>query len=207
MPRAAGAVGGGLRSSVRAILGASASGNGQASAPGRHLLLRVDERDRRRGAGRWLAVLGLDVERRARLRELDRHPDVADVLLEPGRPDRVGHASDLLAVVWTGQYPLISARSSSPSSSMPTSLRSTPLRAELLERGLADVVLRLVLHQALEAHHVERRVVERHVRAVVEDAGLDPAGLARRDRPDAELLARPHDRVPQRRRPSSSRGG
>ena len=31
---------------------------------------------------------------------------------------------------------------------------------ELLERGLPDVVLRLLLHQALQAHHVKRGVPE-----------------------------------------------
>src|SRR3990172_8238425 len=50
-----------------------------------HLLLRVEERDRRRGADER-AVLGLDVELGPRLGELDRHPHVADVLLQPRRP-------------------------------------------------------------------------------------------------------------------------
>ena len=69
--------------------------------------------------------------------------------------------------------------------------------ADLLERRLADVVGVLRLDQPFEPHHLERVVLDRHVRAVVEDAGLDPARLARRDRPD---LVRPpglHDPVPQ----------
>ena len=70
-------------------------------------------------------------------------------------------------------------------------------RADLLEGGLADVVGVLRLDEPLEAHDVERRVVDRHVRAVVEDAGLDPARLARRDRPDVVRLARLHQPVPQ----------
>src|SRR2546428_3912282 len=51
----------------------------------RYLLLRIDERDRRRRAGQ-LAVLGLDVECRPGLGELDGHPHVSDVLFETRRP-------------------------------------------------------------------------------------------------------------------------
>jgi hypothetical protein len=44
---------------------------------------------------------------------------------------------------------------------MPTSLRSTPFATDPFQRVLADVVLRLLLDQALEAHHVERGVGQR----------------------------------------------
>ena len=71
------------------------------------------------------------------------------------------------------------------------------LRADLLERRLADVVGVLRLDQPLEAHDLERLVGDGHVRAVVEDAGLDAARLARRDRPDVVRLAGLHDPVPQ----------
>src|SRR5436190_360666 len=70
-------------------------------------------------------------------------------------------------------------------------------RADRLERGLADVVRLLLLDEPLEAGDVERRVIDRHVRAIVEDARLDPASLARRDRPDAVRLARLEHAVPQ----------
>src|SRR5262245_63890631 len=68
---------------------------------------------------------------------------------------------------------------------------------DLLERRLADVVGRLRLDEPLEAHDLERVVLDRHVRAVVEDAGLDPAGLDGRHRPDAELPAGLEHAVPQ----------
>ena len=80
---------------------------------------------------------------------------------------------------------------------MPTSLRLTPAAADLLEGGLADVVGLLRLDQPLEAHDLERVVGDRHVRAVVEDAGLDAARLARRDRADVVGPAGLHDPVPQ----------
>jgi hypothetical protein len=70
------------------------------------------------------------------------------------------------------------------------------LPAEPLERLLADVVLRLVLDEPLEARDVKRRVGDREVGSAVEDARLDAATLVRRDRPDRELLAGRHDRVP-----------
>jgi hypothetical protein len=92
-----------------------------------HLLLGVEERDR--GGLRWPrpAVRSHDLERIAGSGERDRDPDVADVPLEPRRPDRS-------VTVPTGS-PLDSAShlrdssngSASPSTSMPTSLRLTPL--------------------------------------------------------------------------------
>jgi hypothetical protein len=91
----------------------------------------------------------------------------------------------------------ISNGSASPSNSIPTSFRSTPRRPDRLERVLADVVGVLRLDQALQAHDLERVVRDRHVRAVVEDPGLDPARLRRRDRPDVVRPAGVHDPVPQ----------
>ena len=72
-----------------------------------------------------------------------------------------------------------------------------PFGARSLERVLPDVVLRLILHEALEPHDVERRVTRGHVGAEVEDPRLDPARFARRDRANRMLLARGHDRVPE----------
>src|SRR4029079_13176856 len=66
-----------------------------------------------------------------------------------------------------------------------------------LQRVLADVVLRLILDQALKAHHVEGGVLDRDVGAPVEDAGLRPARLVRRYRAGVVLGAGLHDRVPQ----------
>ena len=45
-----------------------------------------------------VAALGRDVDGRAGLGQLDRHPHEADVLLEAGGPHRVGDVADLLAV-------------------------------------------------------------------------------------------------------------
>ena len=79
----------------------------------------------------------------------------------------------------------------------PDQLAIDALVTKLFQRSLTDVVLRLLFDQVLEAHHVERGVAEADVRAPVEDASLDPSGLARCDRPDVELLTRRRDRVPQ----------
>ena len=66
----------------------------------------------------------------------------------------------------------------------------------LLERGLADVVG--VLGSTSRSRPMTGTgVVDGHVRAVVEDAGLDPACLARRDRADVVRLAGLHDPIPQ----------
>ena len=54
-------------------------------------------------AGPAAAVGRLDLEGDARLGQADRHPHVADVLLEPRRPDEVGHGPDRVAVVERGQ--------------------------------------------------------------------------------------------------------
>src|SRR5262245_15040078 len=70
-----------------------------ASLPERHLLPGVEERDRRGLRAPQVAVGREDLERRAGLGELDRHPDVADVALEPRAPDEVRDATDLLALV------------------------------------------------------------------------------------------------------------
>ena len=72
----------------------------------------------------------------------------------------------------------------------PDELAADALRPDRLEGVLADVVGRLRFDEPLEPHDLERVVVDRHVRAVVEDAGLDPARLARGDRADPVRLAR-----------------
>src|SRR5688500_8293894 len=71
------------------------------------------------------------------------------------------------------------------------------LRPDPLQRVLADVVLWLVLDEPLQTHHVQRRVGDRHIRAVVEDARLDTARLAGCDRLDTELLPRVGDGAPE----------
>ena len=116
--------------------------------------------------------------------------------LEARRPDGVGHAADVPPAVMGGprhgdpRQRL--ARVELDADQLAVDARS----AQRLERLLADVVLRLLLDQPLEARDVKRRVGEREVGAAVEDAGLDPPGLVRGDRPDRELLAGRHDRVP-----------
>ena len=145
---------------------------------------------------RHVAVLGLDREPRARSGQVDRHPDVADVPLEAGRPDRVGDAPDEPPVVMRRPRHGDAREGLARLELDADELAVDALPAEPLERLLADVVLRLLLDQPLEARDVKRRVGEREVGAAVEDAGLDAAGLVRRDRPDRELLAGGHDRVP-----------
>ncbi len=70
--------------------------------------------------------------------------------------------------------------------------------ADLLERRARDeLVLVVELDEPLETGDLERVVRDVHVVAVVEDAGLDAALVARRDRAQLELLAGGHDRVPE----------
>src|SRR5512132_4512045 len=64
------------------------------------------------------------------------------------------------------------------------------------ERILADEV-GVELDQALHAGHVERRVLHRHVVAVVEDPGLEPPLVARGDRADPRWSSRLHHAVPE----------
>ncbi len=70
------------------------------------------------------------------------------------------------------------------------------LRGEPDERVLADEVRR-ELDEALHPAHVQRRVLHRHVVAVVEDPGLEPPLVARRDRTDPVRRPRLHHAVPE----------
>ena len=129
--------------------------------------------------------------------EADRDPDVADVLLEPGRPDQVGHGADRLAARQRVALARELERERVAGDLDADQLAVDARHADLLERRLADVVGVLRLDEPLETHDLERGVVDGHVRAVVEDAGLDPACLARGDRADVVRLAGVHDPVPQ----------
>src|SRR5205085_4222596 len=80
-PPAAEASAGGRRSSVFAN-----RRPGLLQGAGRHLLLRIDERDGRGGADER-TVLRFAVQLVALFGEVARNLDVPDVLLEPGRPD------------------------------------------------------------------------------------------------------------------------
>src|SRR5437899_4368471 len=75
-----------------------------------------------------------------------------------------------------------------------------PLRAFVIdacEGRLADEVARLVeVHGPSEADLV-RIVLDRHVRAVVQDARLDPADIRGTRGPEVVLLPRLHDGVPE----------
>ena len=142
-------------------------------------------------------MLRLDIQRVARIGERDRDPDVADVLLEARRPDGVRHVSDLRRAGPDGpvlrhlgaEFVTLELDAHEPAIDSGAS--------HLLQRGLPDVVLGLVLDEAFEPHDVEGRVAETEVRPVVEDPALDPTRLAGSDGPDVELLTGRGDRVPQ----------
>src|SRR5690349_11909420 len=70
----------------------------RSGVPEGNLLLRVDERDRGRPAGPLPTVRGEDLQVPAGPAQLDRQPDVADVLLEARRPDQVGDRAHRLSV-------------------------------------------------------------------------------------------------------------
>jgi hypothetical protein len=72
-----------------------------------------------------------------------------------------------------------------------------PPATDPLECRLPDVVGFLLLHQPLQAGDLEGVVGQAHVGAVVEDPGLDPARLARRDRTDVVRATGLHDPLPQ----------
>src|SRR5262245_27708575 len=169
-------------------------------APGsaeRHGLLRVEERDGSRLRRPDPAVGRHDLELVAGAGQLDRDPHVADVPLEPRRPDQVGDRPDRLAV---GQRIALARELERERVALDLDadqLAADALDPDLLEGRLADVVRLLRLDQPLETHDLERVVVEGHVRAVVEDAGLDPPRLARGDRADVVGPAGVHDPVPQ----------
>src|SRR5581483_1455878 len=162
----------------------------------RDLLPGVDERDRRGGADD-VPVLGLDVDARPRFGELDGNPDVADVPLESGRPHGVGHPADLLAVPDDRPEPGELRLEGIATELEPDEFAANALASDALQGLLADVVLRLFLHESLEAHDLEWVVLERHIRVVVHDARLDPPGFHRGGRANVELLARGHHGVPQ----------
>src|SRR5436190_19414615 len=146
-----GATCGGLRSStsLRIVRGSLQRGRG-------HLLARIHERQGGRRCDER-AGLGLDVDLRAGLGQFDRHPRVADVLLEPRRPDGIGNASDLLAVLEDGpELRQLGAELANALELDSDELARDALAADLLERRLPDVVLRLLLHEALEPAHLER---------------------------------------------------
>src|SRR6266550_3340313 len=165
--------------------------------PGGTFLAGIDEGDRRGDALDVVAFLGFDIQSIPRLGEPDRDPYVADVLLQPRRPDRVREVADLVsALVGVPVFRHLRPELG-PQQLDAHELPIDPFATDPFQRVLADVVLWLFLDQALEPHHVERGVGQPHVGAVVEDARLDPSRLARRDRPDPELLARVHDRVPE----------
>src|SRR5262245_33586993 len=162
----------------------------------RSQLVRVDERDRGRRAGQQ-PVLGVDLQPVSRVRERDRHPDVADVSLQAGRPDRRRDAADLGPVAVRRPDPGDAGQRFRVVEDDPHELAVDPFPPRPFECRLADVVLLLLLDEPLEAHDVEGRVAQRHGGAVVEDPRLDPPRLALRDGAAAGPVARGDDRVPE----------
>src|SRR5437879_6339897 len=134
---------------------------------GRPFLPGVDERDRRGASDQAVAVLRLDVERVPGAGELDRHPDVADVLLQAGRPDGIRHVSDL-RVARPDEPVFGHLRTQLVAFDLDAhQLAVDPRASQLLQGALPDVVLRLLFDEALEPHHVERRVAQPEVGPVV----------------------------------------
>src|SRR6185369_14001837 len=163
----------------------------------RDLLLRVDERERLHGRGNAPVGYG-DLELRSLTRELDGHPRVADVPLQPRGPRGAGDPSDALAVdedrAEVRDCALLGERVAADADA--DELAVDALVADPAERLLSDEVVGLVeLHEPFEAGDVERRVLHPHIGAVVEDTGLDAARLRRRDRADAVRLSCLHHTV------------
>jgi len=80
------------------------------------------------------------------------------------------------------------------------SLHPYPQRRGFMPLGcLLQGDLRLDGEVRVEPAHVERGVLDPDVRTVVEDPGLDPAGLARGDDADPVLLPRLEDALEQYR--------
>src|SRR5260370_20168019 len=144
----------------------------------RHGLRGVEERDRRGLRGGSLSVLPFDVEIVAGVCELCRDPYVSDVALEARRPDKVGDAAHALPSsqrrtrVGDLEERRIAGRLNADE------LAGDAVLADMLEGTLPDVVGVLLFYQPLEAHYLERVVVQGEVGTVVEDAGLDPGRLA-----------------------------
>ena len=120
---------------------------------GGHLLLWVDEWERSRRADP-LAVVGFDLESVARRRKGDRHPHVADVLLQARRPTGIGDVSDATAAV-----------------------RDRPVLRGLVDRVSFDLDADELARDALAPDPLERRLAD-----VVGDLRLDPSRAMSRPR-------------------------
>src|SRR5439155_26501796 len=120
----------------------------------------VDERDGRGATDHAVPALRLDIQRVARIGERDRDPDVADVLPEARRPDGIRHVSDLRRAGPDGPVlrhlgaELVTLELDAHEPAIDSGA------SHLLQGGLPDVVLGLVLDEAFEPHDVEGRVAE-----------------------------------------------
>ena len=134
--------------------------------------------------GRLATVTGtrpreaLGLERRPGRLPSDRHPRVADVPLEPGRP-RAGRDLPQTRVALDQrpevvQRALVGHRLAADLDADQLAVEQVAV-ADLLQAAAAEEVGALVpLDEPLEPAHVQRRVLDPDVRAVVEDARLDP---------------------------------
>src|SRR5262245_41673921 len=158
----------------------------------RDVLGRVDERQRRDRDG-YAPARGLGLERGAGRLPPDRDPGVADVAFEPWGPGAGGDPSEpRLALEQRPdvvQRALVGHRIAADVDADELAIEQVPV-ADLLQALAADEVGALIpLDELLEPGHVQRRVLDADVRAVVEDPGLDAPGLARRDHADPVRLA------------------
>ena len=111
--------------------------------------------------------------------------------------DGVRHLPDLPPVLTNGPEVLAVDGDRAASDLDPDQLSRHTLAPDPFQRVLADVVGFLFLHEALEAGHLERVVLQRHVAAVVEDPRFHPASIAGAGGMDVEGFAGLHDPLPQ----------
>ncbi len=114
--------------------------------------------------------------------------------LEPGRPRARGHPPEPRVAL--DQRPevveraLVGHRLAADVDPDELAVEQVAVADLLQPRAAEEVRLLVPLDEPLEPAHVQRRVLDPDVRAVVEDPGLDPAGLARRDHADPVRLPR-----------------
>src|SRR2546425_1014758 len=163
----------------------------------RRFLLRIDEwlldDNRPPQTGRRL-----DFDFGTKLRQFNRQPGVANVLLEARRHRERGQGSDLLAVPLDGPR----MREPRPDDLVTRDLDTDELLLRALlpdfsQRGPADEVAFLVQIDEPSQTSLVRVVIPIDVRRIVQDPGLDPAVLGGTSGPKGERLPGRHDAVPQ----------
>src|SRR5712691_564845 len=161
----------------------------------RNLLPRVDERLLHDGRDPW-SVRVLDGGGRTHVHVDDRQHRVPDIRLEPRGVNRGRDPADRSSSGGHGPFRHVEfdwlAVDLNPD--------QFPLRAfvlDALEGGLADEIARLVEVDGPPESDFVRVVLDRHVRAVVQDARLDAADIRGTRGPEVVLLPRLDDRVPE----------